>query len=112
MERRRIVEPVRLFPRYGCVGQIAVVVSRNGVIPRSSELSRIEPLRAIVARRGTGRSAIEICGFFDVQIRIRVLVGGAVVDIEEPLIIAKVAGPETDTLVLVEAISGELVTSA
>src|SRR5580704_4307386 len=99
MERRRIVEPVRLFPGDRRVGQITVVGSGNSIISRSSELLRVKPL-SMADNAASGRVAV--------QVRVRVFVGRPVVDVEETLIAAEVARRKTDTLDRVETVTGIL----
>src|SRR5271154_3274299 len=107
MERRRIVEPVRLFPGYSCVGQIAVVGSGDSIISRSSELFRVEPLSMARTAAG-GCVAIQVRCLVDIEVRVRVFVRRPVVDVEETLIAAKVARRKTNALDRIQAVTGIL----
>src|ERR1700735_3771904 len=107
MERRWIVEPVRLFPGYCRVGQIAVVGSGDSTISRSSELFRVKPL-SMAGTAASGRVGVQVLCFVYIQGCVRVFIGRPVVDVEEPLIAAKVARRKTDTLDRVETVTGIL----
>src|SRR5580658_720544 len=107
MERRRIVKPVGLFPGYCRVGQIAVVGSGDSIVSRSSELLRVKPL-SMADTAASGRVTVQVLCLLDIQVRVRVFVGRPVVDVEEPLIAAKVARRKTDTFDRVETVAGIL----
>src|SRR5271167_2921999 len=102
MERRRIEEPVGLFP---CDGGVRLIADLVDLIVGQSEHMRVRKCTSsailiVVFERIQVRLTVGYSRWGDIQVSVGVFVSGPVVDTEQSLIVGKCAELESNAVVL------------
>src|SRR5580700_10536778 len=100
MERRRVIEAVRLLPRDGRIGKIGIPRSLRHPNDWAVHPAGIGTGAAVW--RGSGNTAGEERGL-DIEIGVGILIHRSIIDIEQALVHRKIGERNRDAVVLAQA---------